>query len=195
MTAGLLPRLRAILAHDVLRFAVLVAIAAFLLDWATKSWALQALEHGGAPLGSLMLGIERNAAFAFSAGEGRLPFEVVIGLRILALAGVLLLFWRVGARNRRLAAGFALLIAGGSGNAADVLFRGGAVVDFIHAGPFTFEVGGELVHAGFVFNAADVAILLALGLLAPLIQEWSLGGQRRIAEWEARWLRGRQRTE
>src|SRR5690606_26457676 len=93
----------------------------------------------------------------------------------------------VGARNRRLAAGFALLIAGGSGNAADMLFRGGAVVDFIHAGPF--HVRGELVHAGIVFNAADVATLLALGLLAPLIHAWSTRSQRRIARWEERWLR------
>jgi hypothetical protein len=46
-----------------------------------------------------------------------------------------------------------------------------------------------LVHAGVVFNAADIAILLALGLLAPLIHEWSIGSQRRIAEWESRWLR------
>src|SRR5690606_6843556 len=155
-------RLRALLAHDVLRFAALVAIAVFLLDWATKSWALQALEHG-VPAGSLMRGVERNPAFAFSAGEGRMSPGVVIGLRMLALVAVIALSRRVGARNRRLAAGFALLIAGGSGNAADVLFRGGAVVDFIHAGPFTFEVGGELVHAGFVFNAADIAIVLALG--------------------------------
>lgn len=179
--------LRAFLAHDVLRFAVLVAAAAFLLDWATKSWALQTLEHAPVPLGALMLGIERNNALAFSTGSGQVPAWLVVALRLIALAGVIALSVHVGARNRRFAAGFALLIAGGSGNAADMLFRGGAVVDFIHAGPF--HVRGELVHAGIVFNAADIAILLALGLLAPLIHEWSTGSQRRIAEWEKRWLR------
>lgn len=166
---------------------MLVAAAAFLLDWATKSWALETLEHAAMPLGALMLGVERNDALAFSTGSGHLPAAVVVAMRLAALAGVMFLWLRVGARNRRLAAGFALLIAGGSGNAADMLFRGGAVVDFIHAGPF--HVRGELVHAGIVFNAADIAILLALGLLAPLIHEWSAGGQRRIATWEARWLR------
>lgn len=178
--------LRAFLAHDVLRFATLVAAAAFLLDWATKSWALETLEQA-APLGALMLGVERNDALAFSVGSGQLPAALVVAVRLVALAGVIALSVHVGARDRRLAAGFALLIAGGSGNAADMLFRGGAVVDFIHAGPF--HVRGELVHAGVVFNTADISILLALGLLAPLIHEWSTGRQRRIAQWEQRWLR------
>lgn len=180
-------RLRAFLAHDILRFAALVAAAAFLLDWATKSWALDTLEHAAVPLGALMLGVERNEAFAFSAGVGQIPPALVIVVRLVALAGLVLLFRQVGARNRRIAAGFALMLAGGSGNAADMLFRGGAVVDFIHAGPF--HVRGEVVHAGIVFNAADVAILLALGLLAPLIHEWARGSQKRIADWESRWLR------
>jgi lipoprotein signal peptidase len=186
MVAAVARRLRAFLAHDVLRFATLVAAAAFLLDWATKSWALQTLGHAAEPVGALMLGVERNDALAFSTGSG-LPAVIVVALRLVALAGVIALSVHVGARNRRFAAGFALLIAGGSGNAADMLFRGGAVVDFIHAGPF--HVRGELVHAGFVFNTADIAILLALGLLAPLIHEWSTGSQRRIAAWEKRWLR------
>jgi lipoprotein signal peptidase len=188
MASALADRLRAFLAHDVLRFATLVAAAAFLLDWATKSWALQTLEYAAVPLGALMLGVERNDALAFSTGTGQLPAALVILVRLVALTAVLMLSLRLGSCNRRCAAGFALLIAGGSGNAADMLFRGGAVVDFIHAGPF--HMRGELVHAGIVFNTADVAILLALGLLAPLIQEWSTGSQRRIAEWEARWLRG-----
>jgi signal peptidase II len=187
MTPALTTRLRAFIAHDVLRFAVLVAAAAFLFDWATKSWALEALQHSAVPLGALMLGVERNHAFAFSTGGESVPPGFVLFARLLAITCVILLSIRVGARNRRLAAGFALLLAGGLGNAVDVVFRGGAVVDFIHAGPFHW--GGELVHAGVVFNAADIAILLALGLLAPLIHEWSIGGQRRIAAWESRWLR------
>lgn len=192
MLHALTSRLRAFLAHDVLRFAALVAIAVFLVDWATKSWALEAVQHGVRPLGALMLGVERNDAFAFSAGAGRFPPAATLAARVTALIAVLLLSWQAGARNRRLGAGFALLLAGGLGNASDVLFRGGAVVDFIHAGPFVFPwVGGQLVHAGIVFNAADVFILIALGLLAPLIQEWSVGMQRRIAAWEARLLRRR----
>ncbi|MBR9988957.1 MAG: hypothetical protein KFH98_04330, partial [Gemmatimonadetes bacterium] len=83
MTSVLAHRLRALLAHDVLRFAVLVAAAAFLLDWATKSWALDTLEHAAVPLGALVLGVERNEALAFSAGAGTLPPWLVIGIRLL----------------------------------------------------------------------------------------------------------------
>lgn len=192
MLTALTSRARAFLAHDVLRFAVLVAIAVFLVDWATKSWALESVQHGVMPLGSLMLGVERNDAFAFSAGAGRISPAATLTVRLTALIAVVVLSWRVGARNRRLAAGFALLLAGGLGNASDVLFRGGAVVDFIHAGPFVFPwAGGEMIHAGIVFNAADVSILIALGLLAPLIQEWSMGIQQRIAAWEAHLFRRR----
>ncbi|HEX2167445.1 MAG TPA: signal peptidase II, partial [Longimicrobiales bacterium] len=136
MISAFVRLLRALAAHDVLRFAVLVAAAAFLLDWATKSWALETLDNAAVPLGALMLGVERNDALAFSAGSGRLDPAFVVAVRLLALAGVIALSVQVGARSRRFAAGFALLIAGGSGNAADMLFRGGAVVDFIHAGPF-----------------------------------------------------------
>jgi len=180
-------RLRAFVAPDLLRFATLLATAAFLLDWVTKSWALERLEHTAVPLGALMLGVERNDALAFSAGAGQMSPALVVALRLTAIAAVLLLAWHGGTRNRRYAAGFALLFAGGAGNVADMIFRGGAVVDFIHAGPI--ELRGEVVHAGIVFNAADLAILLALGLLAPLIHEWSVGGQRRLAAWESRWLR------
>ncbi|MGH7448225.1 MAG: signal peptidase II [Longimicrobiales bacterium] len=192
MIAALTSRCRAFLAHDVLRFATLVAAAAFLIDWTTKSWALERVEHAAIPLGALMLGVERNDAFAFSIGDGTFAPGLILVLRLLAVAGVLLLSRQVGARSRRFAAGFALLAAGGFGNAADLMLRG-AVVDFIHAGPFHWA--GEPVHAGFVFNAADIAILLALGLLAPLIQEWAVGGQRRLTRWEARWLRSGRDTE
>jgi lipoprotein signal peptidase len=181
-------RLRTFVAHDVLRFATLLAIAVFLLDWATKSWALETVHDATMPLGSLVLGVERNAALAFSAGDGRLTPETVIGVRLLALIAVVWVSRRVVVRSRRFAAGLALLVAGGFGNAADVLFRGGAVVDFIGAGPFTFDWAGERVHFSFVFNAADIAILIGLGLVAPHIQSWALSWQRRIAAWEARWL-------
>jgi lipoprotein signal peptidase len=181
-------RLRAFIAHDVLRFATLVAIAAFLIDWASKSWALTTLGDMTMPLGALVLGVERNEAFAFSSGSGRFSPAVVIAVRLLALAAVVLMSRRVGSHSRRYAAGFALLIAGGFGNAADVMFRGGAVVDFIGAGPFRFEWLGEVTHFGFVFNAADISILLGLALIAPQIQTWSLKAQRNLGDWEERWL-------
>jgi signal peptidase II len=179
---------RTIIGHDVLRFAVLLAAAVFLLDWATKSWALETVEHAAVSLGAITLGVERNGAFAFSAGDGHVPYAVVLAVRLTAVAALLVLFARVGARSRRIAAGFALLIAGGLGNVADLLFRDGEVVDMIHAGPV--QVGGHLVHAGIVFNGADIAILVAIVLLAPLIREVSTAAQRRLQAWETRLLAG-----
>ena len=184
---------RRVRAHDLLRLATLVAVAAFLADWATKSWALHTLV-GTMPLGSLLLGVERNEAFAFSSGAGAVSPALVIGVRLCALVAIAWLSHRVAVRTRRYAAGVGLLLGGGFGNAADIVFRGGAVVDFIGAGPFRFEWSGELVHFHFVFNIAELAILIGLGLVAPVIRHAALGAQRRIARWEARLLQERARV-
>lgn len=184
---------RRLLHHDLLRLATLVAIAAFLADWATKSWALHTLD-GTMPLGSLILAVERNEAFAFSSGTGAVPPVLVTAVRLCALAAIAWLSHRVAARTRRYAAGVGLLLGGGFGNAADMAFRGGAVVDFIGAGPFRFEWSGELLHFHFVFNIADIAILIGLGLVAPVIRHAALSAQRRIAQWEDRLLQERARV-
>jgi lipoprotein signal peptidase len=188
----LLRRLRAFIAHDILRLATLIAVAVFLLDWATKSWALHMLRDVTAPLGSLVLGIERNDALAFSAARGRFAPAVILGIRLLAMTAVIYFSRKVVVTSRRFATGVALLLGGGFGNAADVVFRGGSVVDFIGAGPFTFHWAGERVHFSFVFNVADVAILLGLALVAPQVQRWAVQQQRRLAQWESRWWRRRE---
>jgi signal peptidase II len=191
MTDGLIRQARAFVAHDMLRLATLVALAAFLADWASKSWALHALQYDVIPLGGLNLALERNDAFAFSAGSGSVPPWVVIAVRLIALAAVIFLSRRVVTHSRRYAAGFALLIGGGLGNAADLMFRNGAVVDFIAAGPYAVSWGGEVAYLGLVFNLADIAILLGIGLIGPQIQAWALAGQRRLARFEQRWLGAR----
>ncbi|HSL71478.1 MAG TPA: signal peptidase II, partial [Longimicrobiales bacterium] len=115
---------RRLVAHDVLRLAALVALAAFLADWASKSWALDSLNGSTAPLGALVLGVERNDAFAFSSGSSVVPPQLVIAARLFALIGIAFLARRALARSRRSAAGFGLLLGGGFGNAADLAFRG-----------------------------------------------------------------------
>jgi signal peptidase II len=184
--------LRSVRAHDLLRLATLTAIAAFLADWATKSWALHTL-HGTMPLGSLTLGVERNDAFAFSSGAGAVTPLFVVAVRLLALMTVVWLSRRVAAPSPRYAAGIGMLLGGGFGNAGDVLFRGGSVVDFIGAGPFSFDWSGELVHFHVVFNLADLCILIGLGLVAPVIRSAAIDVQRRLAAWESRVLRERVR--
>jgi lipoprotein signal peptidase len=173
--------LRTVFNHDVLRLAALLAIAVFLIDWASKSWALRHLDGALVPFGSLMLGIERNEGFAFSSGAGLVPTWLVIGVRLAALALIIQLARNIAATSWRYACGFALLIGGGLGNAVDLVFRGGAVVDFIGVGPYTIDWAGTLVHLHFVFNAADVAVLLSLPLLGPVIRQYARAIERRLS--------------
>lgn len=185
-----IPRLaRRVRDNDVLRLATLLAAAAFFADWASKSWALDHLEGSTMPLGALTLGVARNEAFAFSAGYGQVSPWLVVCARLAALIIIVLLCRRIaGLLDRRNACGVALVLAGGFGNAADLVFRGGAVVDFIGAGPFVFDWAGELIQLHVVFNAADIFILMGIGLLAPLIQRLGKAAQRRLAAWESRVL-------
>jgi lipoprotein signal peptidase len=184
----MLDRVRRVARNEIWRLAVLVALAAFLVDWASKSWALASLDTAR-PLGALVLDVERNTAFAFSSGAGSVEPWMVGGIRLLVILAIVLLAWRLAPRRRRYAAGFALLVAGGSGNAADIVLRDGAVVDFIGTGPMQLYLAGAPLNINFVFNVADVYILLGLALLAPLIRAGALSVQRQIVGWERRVLR------
>ncbi|MEX2285394.1 MAG: signal peptidase II [Gemmatimonadota bacterium] len=176
--------------QEIMRLAALVATAAFLADWASKSWALDALKHASASLGSLVLELETNHAFAFSDGAASVSPQTVIGVRLIALLVIAVVFGRILMRDRRSAAGTGLILGGGFGNATDVAFRGG-VVDFIGAGPLTLDYAGDPIQLHFFFNTADLAILLGIGLMAPMINLYALAAQRRLGEWETRWSRDR----
>jgi signal peptidase II len=178
--------LRCLATNDVLRLATLLALAAFAFDSATKSWALQNLGDTAMPLGSLMLQVERNEGFAFSAGAGLIPAWAVAGARLAVLLGIILAARGVAASSRRYACGLGLLIAGGLGNTVDLAFRDGAVVDFIGAGPLVIGWADRLVHTYFVFNAADLAILTGLVLVAPLIRAQARAAQSRLSEVRVR---------
>jgi lipoprotein signal peptidase len=178
---------RRVVGNATARLAIFVTIAAFLGDWISKSWALEL--DTAVPFGALVLEVERNTAFAFSSGAGSVEPWMVGGLRVLVLLAIMAVAWRLAPRRRRYAAGFALIVAGGFGNAADIVLRDGAVVDFISTGPLTFQVADAPVHLAFVFNAADVYILLGLALLAPLIRRNARRLQRRIVSWETGLLR------
>lgn len=66
------------------------------------------------------------------------------------------LIFKYGTRSKILFWAMILVLAGGIGNMIDRIFRGGAVVDFLH---FTFWPEFP------VFNLADCAIVLGAGLL------------------------------
>jgi lipoprotein signal peptidase len=174
-------------AQEIMRLAALVAIAAFLADWASKSWAVDTLAHTSSTLGAFLLAPAHNDAFAFSAGRDVIATDLVLGARLLALLALGVVFGRLVVSDRRSAAGFGMILGGGFGNTADLAFRG-AVVDFINVGPYPFEWAGEAMKVHFVFNGADVAILIGIALLAPRIRYCALAAQQRIARWEARYV-------
>lgn len=142
--------------------AGLVALAAvtLLLDQATKVWALQALDEGvrrqvlGDLLG-LQLLFNPGAALGIATGTTWL-------LTIVAIAVVVVIV-RVAGRlgSRAWAVALGLLLGGALGNLTDRLFRDpgvfrGHVVDFI------------AYLDWFVGNVADIAIVVAAGMLMLL---------------------------
>ena len=175
--------------HRAVRLGFFLAIAAFLVDWASKSWALRSLEGAPILLGSLTLEVARNEALAFSVGHGYLAPAAVVALRLGTLLVLILVCARLrGMWSYRNACGLALIFAGGLGNAADLVFRGGGVVDFIGAGPLTLDWADQLIQMFFVFNVADLFILIGVGLVGPLIHDFSHELQGRLARWENRIL-------
>ena len=180
---------RALVEHEAVRLMVLLTLAAFLVDWGGKSWALMHFQDTMLPLGGLTLGVVRNEGFAFSVGHGYLFGGGIVLTRLAFVALLLLLCHRVAAlSSRRHACGAALIAAGGLGNAVDLVVRGG-VVDFISVGPVAVDHLHPLAQAQLTFNPADLFILVGIGLLAPLIQDVAKAAQLRIARWEGRVLR------
>ena len=132
----MLPGLRTWLAaQEIMRLAALVAVAAFLADWASKEWALQ---HVTATAGSLLVQPTHNGAFAFSAGAHFIATDFVVFARLIALYALGVVFGRLLICDRRSALGFGLLLGGGIGNTADLAIHG-AVLDFLNVGPLKPE--------------------------------------------------------
>lgn len=165
------------------RLGLLVTLAVLLADVASKNWALAVVGTGYVDLGLVALTVVENDGLAFSVGGGLLGPVAVLALRLGALGALLLLAWRFGPGSLRFAVGFALVLGGGAANAADVVFREGAVVDFISTSPITRSLAGS---EGFVLNLADVWILTGLALLYPLFRTLGLAAQRRFQQVERR---------
>ena len=143
-------------------YAVLLGLAGatLLADQLTKLWALAALTPGEPVdlLGSaLRLNLIRNPGAAFSLGDGSTWILTVISVTILVWVSVSAR--RVGTMSWAVALG--LLLGGALGNLVDRFFRPpgpgrGHVVDFID------------YFGWFVGNVADIAIVVAAGLIMVL---------------------------
>jgi signal peptidase II len=139
-----------------------VALVVLVLDQATKAWALAALTPGEPVdlIGSaIRLNLIRNAGAAFSLGDGSTWVLTLVSLAI--LVGVVIGARRVA--NTPWALSLGLLLGGAVGNLVDRFAREpgpgrGHVVDFIDY--FGFFIG----------NVADIAIVVAAGVIMVLAQ-------------------------
>lgn len=138
-----------------------IAAGVFMVDQATKAWAIRRLRFGDdiqiIP-GLLNFAYAQNTGVAFSmlddhGDTGRWGLSIVA---FVAGALVLYFFWRTPRSDDRILGALALLLAGIAGNVADRM-RLGFVVDFIDVqfGSWHYPT----------FNVADIAICVGAGLL------------------------------
>jgi signal peptidase II len=139
---------------------VLIAVAVLAVDQATKVWALGALTPGERTplLGDLLgLSLVRNSGAALGIASGTTWVFTVAAVVVTVI--VLRVARRLGSRGWAVALG--LLLGGAVGNLVDRLVREpgvgvGHVIDFIAYADW------------FVGNVADVAIVVAAGLMMLL---------------------------
>jgi signal peptidase II len=127
-------------------------------DQASKHWAEG--ELSGKPPSTLVahrldLEYAQNHGVAFNLervipADVRTPLVFLAGLGMLGFLGVMM--WRRRDRVTAETAGYAILIGGAAGNLIDRVTRG-YVVDFVH------------LHGWPVFNVADIAVVVGVGLL------------------------------
>ena len=134
------------------RTGLIAAVAALVLDQASKLWLLNVFELGprGATPGTRTISGTRNK---FSYGQ-------TVLLAFKALAIIVLGVWMARSGTRLAVIGLGLIIGGAIGNTIDRLAYG-AVVDFAH---FHLEFAG-IRYSWYVFNLADVAIVAGVAAL------------------------------
>ncbi len=138
----------------------MIAVAVVVVDQATKTWALRALDDTTIDLvGSLRLRLVFNTGSAFSLGAGLGPVLAVLAVVVVAV----LLRSSREVQGRAALGALGLVVGGAVGNLIDRALRagdgflGGAVVDFID------------VQWWPVFNVADAAICVGALALALVI--------------------------
>jgi signal peptidase II len=152
-------------------FGLAVAIAAALVDQATKLWLIFAADLGGrgmlrlTPFLDLVLTWNRGISYGLFPQEGPLGQWALLALK--AIAGILLWIWLARATSRLTAVSLGLIVGGAIGNAIDRVAYG-AVADFV-----LFHITTESFDfKWYVFNLADVAIV---GGVVGLLYDTLLG--------------------
>ena len=144
---------------------ILAAGCVFLLDQATKTWAVRRLRFGDTVRvveGFLHFGYAENPGIAFGQLQegGEFGRWMLAALAALAGVGVVVYILRTPRADDRTLGACALLLAGIAGNLTDRV-RLGYVVDFIevHLGSFqwpTFNVADAAICTGAVLLALDI---------------------------------------
>ena len=155
-----------------------VAGGVFLIDQATKAWAVRRLRFGddfNVIPGFLNFAYAQNPGVAFSmlddhGDAGRWGLSVVA---LVAGGLVLYFFWRTPRTDDRILGALALLLAGIAGNVTDRI-RLGFVIDFIDVqfGSWHYPT----------FNVADMSIVVGAGLM---IMDIFLSKRKQQAETRA----------
>ncbi|MBR1144679.1 signal peptidase II [Bradyrhizobium sp. AUGA SZCCT0431] len=147
-----------------LRPGIIAAVAALVLDQASKLWLLFVFDIGrrGAvkvtPFFDLVLAWNVGISFGWFQNDGFLAQAILTAIK--AVAVVVLAVWMAHSRNWLATVALGLIIGGAVGNAIDRLAYG-AVVDFAL---FHVQIGGNTFN-WYVFNLADVAIVAGVAAL------------------------------
>ncbi|WP_035714979.1 signal peptidase II [Azorhizobium doebereinerae] len=142
-----------------LRLGVLTALAALVLDQATKTAVLAWSDGWGAPIRAITPFMDFVVLWNYGISYGLFPQGetgrwVLVAIKVLAAVGFAVWLARTARRIEGLALG--LLIGGAIGNAVDRLVYGG-VFDFISLHAFGYH--------WYVFNVADIAVVVGVAIL------------------------------
>ena len=147
-----------------LRAGAIAAVAALVLDQASKLWLLFVFDIARrgtvkvTPFFDLVLAWNVGISFGWFQNDSFLAQAVLTAIK--AVAVVLLGIWMARSRNLLATVALGLIIGGAIGNAID-RFAYGAVVDFAL---FHVQIGGN-TYNWYVFNVADVAIVAGVAAL------------------------------
>jgi signal peptidase II len=148
-----------------LRPGIIAAVAALVLDQATKLWLLFVFDiaHRGAvqvtPFFDLVLAWNIGISFGWFQDESAVAQAILLIVKAAAviILGVWMARW---SRTRLATVALGLIIGGAIGNAID-RFAYGAVLDFAL---FHVQIGGKTFN-WYVFNLADTAIVAGVAAL------------------------------
>ena len=143
-----------------IRAGLAALVAALALDQAFKLWMLFSFDIAARGAVAVCPYLDLVLVWNTGISYGLFPQDSEAGrwalIAIKLLASVLFGFWLFRAETKATALGLGLVIAGALGNAIDRLLWG-AVADF-----FSFHIG---TLRWYVFNVADAAIVVGVGLL------------------------------